>query len=188
MWKDCFPKDWQEIVHVDQLTGGKHVADVKMPTGLVVEIQHSPISQQELQSRENFYGDMIWIVDARDLSGYFTLGTSRDLATCDPMTYHFQWISKSTLLKRWSWARKPVYFDGDSHIPRKLTPGLKIPSSKHTLWRLFDFNVNDNLGFIAPVPSDWIAKAALNGGPLPLMQCEEKDAWRYRRELKEVSC
>ena len=87
MWKDCFPQYFQERVNVDERTGERHIADVKADNGLVVEIQHSPISESEMQSREDFYGDMIWIVDARDLSGYFALGTSYDLATCNPMSY-----------------------------------------------------------------------------------------------------
>ena len=107
-------------MHLDELTGEKHIADIKASSGFVVEIQHSPISEQELLSRENFYGDMIWIVDARDLFGYFSLGTSSDLATFNPMSYHFQWLSKSTLLKRWSVAQKPVYFD--IHIQNAFTP------------------------------------------------------------------
>ena len=184
IWKGCFPKECQEVVHFDLQTGEKHVADVKTSTGLVVEIQHSPISERELLSREDFYGDMIWIVDARDLFGYFTLGTSCDLATTDPMSYHFEWLSKSTLLKRWSVARKPVFFDTFFWGP--FAPDIEIPSSNHVLWRLFEFDLKDNLGFIAPVPSDALVKAVLNGDPLPLLRCEEHDAWRYRRKLEKV--
>ena len=69
MWKNCFPQHCQERVHIDERTGEKHIADVKADSGLVVEVQHSPIAEDEMQSRESFYGDMIWIVDARDLDG-----------------------------------------------------------------------------------------------------------------------
>ena len=184
MWKDCFPEHWQETVHFNQRTGEKHIADVKADSGLVVEIQHSPIAEGEMQSREDFYGDMIWIVDARDLAGYFTLGMSFDLATCDPMSYHFQWFSRSTLLKRWALARKPVYFD--TLIQNSFTPTVLTPSAEHVLWRLFEFNPDDGLGFIAPVPPDWLVQAVLNGDSMPLMRCEKEDAWRYRREMVEV--
>ena len=122
VWKDCFPTEYQEVVHVDQLTGERHIADVKTKAGRVVEIQHSPISEQELLSREDFYDDMFWIVDARNFFGHFNLGTSYDLATVNPMTYHFQWFSRSTLLKRWSVACKPVYFD--TRIWSKFAPDV----------------------------------------------------------------
>ena len=184
MWKDCFPKRWQETLHVDGRTGERHIADVKADSGLVVEVQHSPISADELQSREDFYGDMIWIVDARDLHGYFSLGTSRDLATCDPMSYHFQWFSRSTLLKRWSQARKPVFFD--TLIESSFTRHVQTPSREHLLWRLFEFDPEDGLGFIAPVRSDWLVQAVFDGDPVPLARCEEDEAGRYRRQFREV--
>ena len=46
MWKDCFPEQWQETVHVDGRTGERHIADVKADSGLVVEVQHSPIARK----------------------------------------------------------------------------------------------------------------------------------------------
>ena len=181
MWKDCFPKNNQEVVHIDNGTGERHIADVKSASGLVVEVQHSPIAQRELLSREAFYGDMIWIVDARDLAGYFSLGTSHDLATFSPMSYHFRWFSRSSLLKRWSVARKPVYFD--IYIPNALTANVKAPSRQLVLWRLFGFDLAKDQGFIAPVGSDALVEAVVNGDPLPLHRCEERDAWRYRRNF-----
>ena len=62
-WKSQFPDSWQEIVHIDSQTNEKHVADVKTPKGLVIEFQNSPMSSDELQSREAFYDNMIWIVN-----------------------------------------------------------------------------------------------------------------------------
>ena len=62
-WKDQFPADWQEVVHVDG-PGDRHIADVKTDRGWVLEFQHSPIRRDERESREAFYEKMIWIVDA----------------------------------------------------------------------------------------------------------------------------
>jgi competence protein CoiA len=53
-WKDCFPKEWQEIVHTDA-NGQKHRADVKTDQGYAIEFQHSPIKFEEHQSREDVY-------------------------------------------------------------------------------------------------------------------------------------
>lgn len=61
-WKNNFPEEWQEIIHKDS-NGEFHIADIKTPHGLVVEFQHSHISNEERNSREYFYKHMIWIVD-----------------------------------------------------------------------------------------------------------------------------
>ena len=49
----------------DVKTGEKHIADVKTRTGIIIEFQHSPMNIKEQYSREQFYKNMIWIVDAR---------------------------------------------------------------------------------------------------------------------------
>lgn len=114
LWKNAFPLECQEVVHVDSRTQEKHIADVMTQTGFVVEIQHSPISTEEIQSRENFYRDMIWIVDARDLAGDFALGTTFSLVCCSPMLYGFVWSGRSKLLEKWSEPGVPVFFDTSS--------------------------------------------------------------------------
>jgi competence CoiA-like predicted nuclease len=60
-WKRGLPLDWIEVVMEDD--DCKHRADIRLPTGLVIELQHSPISVEEIQKREAFYQNMIWIFD-----------------------------------------------------------------------------------------------------------------------------
>jgi competence protein CoiA len=62
-WKRSFPEDYHEVVQHD-ITGEKHIADVKLTNGLVIELQHSAMSPEEMRSREGFYGNMVWIVDS----------------------------------------------------------------------------------------------------------------------------
>ena len=62
-WKAHFPIECQEVEHRDPSTGERHVADIKTQHGMVIEFQNSPISPEELHSREQFYGHMIWIVN-----------------------------------------------------------------------------------------------------------------------------
>jgi hypothetical protein len=76
-WKDRFPEAWHEVSHIDSTSGEVHIADVQTIHGLVVEFQHSRITEEELKSREAFYGNMIWIVDgspSRLGMGLFDLG------------------------------------------------------------------------------------------------------------------
>ncbi|WP_143822988.1 competence protein CoiA family protein [Mucilaginibacter sp. MD40] len=66
-WKGNFPVEWQEIILNDELTGEKHIADVRTAHGMVIEFQHSRIDPLERVSRENFYGNMVWVADGTRL-------------------------------------------------------------------------------------------------------------------------
>jgi competence protein CoiA len=73
-WKACFPEEWREHVHFDG-KGEKHIADVKTPSGTVLEFQNSAMPPQELHAREQFYGSMLWIVNgAPFIDLFFILG------------------------------------------------------------------------------------------------------------------
>jgi competence CoiA-like predicted nuclease len=61
-WKAKFPDDWQEVIIKNNEE--THIADIKTARGLVIEFQNSPISPATIEIRENFYVDMIWIVNA----------------------------------------------------------------------------------------------------------------------------
>jgi competence protein CoiA len=62
-WKNRFSDSWQEVVLPDPHTGERHVADVQTASGLVIEFQRSSIHSDEMQARETFYGNMIWVLD-----------------------------------------------------------------------------------------------------------------------------
>lgn len=193
-WKDAFPDDCQEVVHIDDKTKEKHIADVKTPGGFVVEVQHSPIAEEEIQSRENFYENMIWIVDARHLVGWFRVGMDYGLANYSPMIFHINWWGSSKLLDKWSESQTHVYFDVTDSVKFhkdqdgklwRLPYETVVPVENRVLWRLLEFDVAERTGYIAPVQAQVIIEAVMNGDFPPLHECEEEDAWRYRRELRE---
>ena len=66
-WKNNYPADWQEVSLLDNRTGEKHIADVLTVHNLVIEFQHSHIKPEERTSREQFYKNMVWIVDGTRL-------------------------------------------------------------------------------------------------------------------------
>lgn len=66
-WKDNFPREWQEKIQHDVVSGEKHIADICTAYELVIEFQHSHIDPLERVARENFYGNMIWVVDGSRL-------------------------------------------------------------------------------------------------------------------------
>ena len=61
-WKDHFPADWQERVLLAD-DGEKHIADVQTEDGWTIEFQHSLIKPEERASREEFYENLVWVVD-----------------------------------------------------------------------------------------------------------------------------
>jgi hypothetical protein len=59
-WKSHVPKGMTEVVI------GVHRADIVASNGTIVELQHSPISYNEIRERETFYKNIVWIFDARN--------------------------------------------------------------------------------------------------------------------------
>ena len=189
-WKDAFPVNCQEVLHIDDRTGEKHIADIKTPAGLVVEVQHSPISEMEIRSRESFYDKMIWIVDARHQSGWFDVGMSRDLVSCNPIAYRIEWWGSSKLLEKWEKSSPYVYFDImdrlEEYADGKLwifPKNTTVPIEQRTLWRLLKFDATEKAGIIAPVRAKTVIEAAMKGCFPLLHKCEEKDAMKYRKKL-----
>ncbi len=88
---------------------GNHRADLMLyqaggHEALVVELQHSPISVEEVRERESFYGNMIWILDGNVFRKRFELRTPYQ-----PSDYYtFRWKHP---VKTWAFATKPVFID-----------------------------------------------------------------------------
>jgi competence protein CoiA len=61
-WKNLFPMECREVSHIAH-DGEIHRADIKTSTGIVIEIQHSSMTDAERISREEFYGNLVWVVD-----------------------------------------------------------------------------------------------------------------------------
>lgn len=109
-WKSRFPLMWQEIPCRDTKTGELHIADVKTPSGLVVEFQRSSIHPDEVRSREYFYSSLIWVVDGcKNDADRFNFSNMRSHPNEDGIA-HFKWFGRSTLFKRWH-TTKPVFID-----------------------------------------------------------------------------
>lgn len=110
-WKNLFPRECQEIHHVDE-HGERHIADIKTQAGLVIEIQHSAIHDEEMAAREAYYKQMIWVVDATRLK--------RDLPRFQNGVRHMRHIGKGYFItcfpeecfpQAWLNRKVPVLFD-----------------------------------------------------------------------------
>lgn len=174
-WKGKFPPEWQEISHMDESSGERHIADVKNPFGLVIEFQHSNISLEERLIREKVYGDMIWIVDGKrgELDeAYFHLGLHGPIQD-DPLAYQISWLGRSRLLHDWGQSSKKVYLDFGQNV----------------LWRLVFFDAEKKIGAVGPIPRAVIIEDCLKGKEISVSKLsEDADREEYRRQkLEEIS-
>lgn len=95
-WKGYFTEREREVIT------GPHRADIKTKLGRVIELQHSPISQEDIIEREQFYGKgMVWVIDASDFIHNFNF---RDKG--DYYTFRWKWPRKI-----WSVAKRPIFLD-----------------------------------------------------------------------------
>jgi hypothetical protein len=121
-------KRWKSLVRpgATEITIGKHRADIVGNAGRVIELQHSPVSPEEIRAREEFYKRMVWLFDASefDLScvQLERLSTSRPTPTPKGLDYiHFRaTFTWKRARKGILTANKPLFFDlGESAAPEQ---------------------------------------------------------------------
>lgn len=118
-WKNHFPMEWQENIHIDSATGEKHIADIKTATDLVIEFQHSAIQPTEVKCREAFYKNMVWVVDGTRLKRdypRFCKGFS-DLKPAGVAGFFRLFFPDECLPASWITSSVPVYFDFQGSNP-----------------------------------------------------------------------
>lgn len=111
-WKNRFPSACQEVTLRDRF-GEKHIADVRIGHGLTIEFQHSHLSPDERAAREQFYGNMMWVVDGsrlkRDLPRF--LGAFRSFRTLLIKGLYITPFPEEAFPSDWLNSRVPVFFD-----------------------------------------------------------------------------
>lgn len=115
-WKGRFPEASREVELVDERSGERHRADVRClwPSGegVILELQHSPISSEEQEARDAFYGRhhrMFWLLHIHDEQKTFRAFSMRislafgDAVTCHGKEFHrMTWCGFSTrFIERW---------------------------------------------------------------------------------------
>jgi len=104
-WKDNFPKEHQEVIikRNDEYYENKSLrADVKTKEGLVIEFQNSPISTEKIIDREEFYENMVWVLNGKTFGKNITYYTLR---------YKWKWFPKS-----WASSKKDIYIDEGKYL------------------------------------------------------------------------
>lgn len=112
-WKGFFPAEWQEVIHRAE-DGEKHIADVKTKQDCVLEFQHSIISKEERTSRNDFYPNLVWVVDGlrrkRDKDQFFNALNSGVQLITSPLLIKIS-TDESKLVQEWGSSDTPVFFD-----------------------------------------------------------------------------
>jgi hypothetical protein len=125
-------------------------------------LQHSPIDPAELRAREQFYGEMIWIVDGTrgDLDrSYLKMGLSGPMQDA-PLAYQVKWWGPSRLLHNWADATAKVYLDFGEDM----------------LWRLVFFDPGKNIGAVGPIPKTTLIEDCKNGVTISVTKQAFKNA------------
>ncbi|WP_148283298.1 competence protein CoiA [Reyranella massiliensis] len=161
-WKDHFPKHWQEHVHTSQ-SGEKHIADVKTDAGLALEFQNSFLKQQERLSRDAFYSNLVWVINARrrtlDRARFFAAINAGTIIHPKPLLISVP-SNRSALLRDWEGGVAPVYFDFGNNEPED---GFR--SDEPLLWRLDPHRLGAQ-ALLFPMNKTLFLQAHLIGEPL----------------------
>lgn len=114
-WKEQFSSDWQEIVHHDNASGEKHIADVKTAENWVIEFQHSYLNPEERRAREAFYPALVWVVDGlrrkRDQSQVDKVLNENEVLRTEPLLLRILFPKECRLMVEWHHSAVPVFFD-----------------------------------------------------------------------------
>ena len=163
LWKAQFPPEWQEVPHI-AADGERHIADVKTGAGWVIELQNSPISPEERQSREAFYQPMLWVINGlrykRDLSAFRNAVIGAQIAKDNPL-YLDPANDMAQIFQRWAPRQRPVFLDfGDEEFH---VEGFPLGAS--VLWQLLLHPGPGDL-IIAAVTRESFVQFGLKGSPL----------------------
>lgn len=134
-WKSLFPADQQEV-RLQAEDGEWHIADVRTPSGLVLEFQHSSMSDEERKSRDDFHDRLVWVVDgsvmkraAKRFERWLGYGSMfQDSHRHRGTDLHGAW--EVELPEQWLKSRHPVVFDFRGYAFEHQVP------RDHALWAL----------------------------------------------------
>jgi len=114
-WKNNFPQEWQEVIHTDELSGERHIADVKTDSDWVLEFQRSHIKPEERRSRNSFYPKLVWVIDGtrrqRDKPKFYRILEEYGLRSEDPRFKKILGPDDCALIKEWHESNALVFLD-----------------------------------------------------------------------------
>ena len=123
-WQNKFPDNWQEVPLINPATQEKNIADVQTPTGFVLEFQHSHIKDEEKTARENFYKNMVWVVDGlnwKKIESFFE-NKFKTLSDGEPEKFRIdQYDYETNFSLIWADATVPIIYDFHNALASEYT-------------------------------------------------------------------
>jgi hypothetical protein len=125
---------------------------VKTDQGSVIEFQHSHIKPEERQAREDFYKNMVWIVDGtrrlRDKNKFVEVWEhSKPMDSKVEVRKLWDYFDECALLRDWGSSKVPVFFDfGENTLC-----GL-LPKTIENKAYAFKIHRNDLIAYLGPAP------------------------------------
>ena len=165
-WKNLFPENWQESVMVDEKTGEKHIADIRTDGGMIIEFQHSNISETEKISREQFYKTMVWIVDGnRRKNDFKRFKKGFEYGDITPINWNSLYIvnfGNDYFPKEWLNSSVPVLFDF-KNVPLSKGETAYENDLRNSLWAILPIKGGD-INVLIRTNRDIIIGMIKNGG------------------------
>jgi competence protein CoiA len=103
-WKSRFADSEVTITR----NGKSHRADVVSSRGKVIEFQHSTISAEEIEEREEFYGDMVWVLDVATAYSNSRIGLDQRWPEAGEPYCKFKWNRRKTSFDA---SARPIFLD-----------------------------------------------------------------------------
>lgn len=146
-WKNNFPQEWQERIHIDKESGEKHIADVKTDSDWVLEFQRSHIKPEDRRSRNAFYPKLVWVLDGtrrqRDKPNFHRILEEYAIRSDDPRFKAIIGPDDCKLIEEWHESNALVFLDFQDVDDEK----------QQILWFLFP-RVADNEAYLWPISRD----------------------------------
>lgn len=112
-WKETLADYGCRIEKTMERWGDRHRADAVNPHGVVIELQHGYLSPETIIAREQFYGKMVWVYDARKWWTDERLVLGRQLPDSRGRGFRFRNGGKSLAEHK-----RDLYFDIGSELVR----------------------------------------------------------------------
>ena len=184
VWQDCFEKSWQEVPVSKQVNGieKRHIADIKTSNGWTIEFQYSHLSTNDILERQEFYGEMVWVVSGIRLERDRRMGEdlmkyTQSFESPEGLKYVVARVDDLPRYDFWTTVDKFVFFD--------FKGGFNMQQFDDQLLCLLPREINNERLFVI-VPKKRLVESFKEGRErsllIQLLGCRKA----YKKKLEEI--
>lgn len=142
-WQGCFARDWREVSRTKFLNGeeSKHIADIFTDNGWTIEFQYSHLNSEKIAAREEFYVEMVWVVNGCRLERDRAIGDElKELPRINTVYGNLPYsVRENSRESPWFHSDKLVFFDYEGGFDNPCLDGILyclLPKSVdgHQIW------------------------------------------------------